>query len=403
VDRRVGRISVPGAVVEEVFEPSTQAEVSEIVAAAAKERAGLLISGGRTRLACANPARPIDSALSLVGLSGIDEFEPDEGVLHAAAGTPIEEIRAVVQEEGWELPLDSPGPRTTVGGTISSAVTGPRAQAFGSVSDAILGLDVVGGQGVASKCGGRVVKNVTGYDMAKLYCGSFGCLAVVTGAWLRLRPAAARLEAYRAQLPANREAFEAFRALADLTSVRALVWCEAAGAGTSEVFVELGGSEEGVAHDRSRLAHELSLEAVEVDAIDSLRDARTEAATGTDAVVVRARVLGSRCEVVRREFLDAGLRVSMDPGLGVIHARGQVSNVAGLLAIRTVSEQAGGFATFERIPDAWRSDVDVFGSLGGSESLIEALKTKFDPAGILNPGRYVAYASNRAGASGHEC
>lgn len=397
VRRRRDRIAVPGAVVEEIFEPSTRAGIAEVVAAAAAEKAGLLLSGGRTRLAWANRARGIRWGLSLGGLSGILEFEPDEGVLHAAAGTPLAEVRAIVRAEGWELPLDSPGLHTTVGGTISSAVTGPRAQAFGSVSDAILGLDVVGGEGVASKCGGRVVKNVTGYDLAKLYCGSFGSLAVVTGAWLRLRPVAAVLETHRAELPSTGEAFETVRALSRMTSVRALVWSEAAGRDTGEVIVELGGSREGVSHDRSEFARALPFAAVEPDRIDALREARADGAVGSRGsetgeerlVVVRARVLGSRCEAMRRTMLEAGLDVSIDPGRGVIHARGPVASVAALSAIRACAEEAGGFATFEQLPDAWRSEIDVFGSLAGTEVLISTLKAKFDPAGILNPGRYV--------------
>ncbi len=390
VSRRRERVSIPGAIVEEIYEPSSSAQISQIVRAAAEEGAGLLIFGGQTRLACANPARSIRLGLSLGRLSGIDEFEPDEGVVHAAAGTPISEIRMRVGEEGWELPLDSPGPRTTLGGTIASAVTGPRAQAFGSVADAVLGLEVVGGEGVASKCGGRVVKNVTGYDLAKLYCGSFGSLAVVTGAWLRLRPLPAVREAYRVRRPTDRKRFEALRALAHLTSVRALVWTEAAGDETSEVFIELGGSEAGVAHDRSRFAEGSSLEAVGVERIDALRDARTEEAAKADLVALRVRVLGSRCEMVRREMLAAGLRVSIDPGLGVIHARGEVSNIDALFAIRACAERAGGFVTFEQIPAAWRIEIEVFGSLAGTEGLAAALKAKFDPAGVLNPGRFVA-------------
>jgi FAD/FMN-containing dehydrogenase len=194
-------------------------------------------------------------------------------------------------------------------------------------------------------------------------------------------------------------------------SVRALIWCEEVGDQTSEVFVELGGSEEGVAHDRSSLAGTLSLEAVEADRIDTLRDARTlygrserdgdsegdhgvgddaEFKADEDGVVLRVRVLGSQCEAVRRVVLAAGLSVSIDPGLGVIHARGRLSNLEALLAIRSTAERAGGFATFEQLPDAWRGEVDVFGSLGGSEPLVQTLKSKFDPAGILNPGRYVA-------------
>ena len=82
--------------------------------------------------------------------------------------------------------------------------------------DAILGLDVVGGDGVPTKCGGRVVKNVTGYDLAKLYCGSFGTLAILTGAWLRLRPAPAVRRTFEAPMPVEGAAFEAVRAHASV-------------------------------------------------------------------------------------------------------------------------------------------------------------------------------------------
>lgn len=181
-------VVIPGAIVEEFYSATTQAEVAQIVSEAAREEAGLLITGGRTRLHWANEARELSRGLCLANLSGIDQFEPDEGVVHAAAGTPIRELQETLNAEGWELALDSPGAGSTLGGTIASAALGPRAQTFGRVADVILGLDVVGGDGVQSKCGGRVVKNVTGYDLAKLYCGSFGSLAVICGAWLRLRP-----------------------------------------------------------------------------------------------------------------------------------------------------------------------------------------------------------------------
>ena len=143
------RIEIPGAVVEQCYEPTSVEGVGTIIEDAARERTGLLIAGGRTRLHWANFARDISVGLSLRGLSGVDQFEPEEGVLHAAAGTPVHEIRSLVSAERWELPLDPPGASSTVGGTVASAAVGPRAQAFGRVSDAILGLDVVGADGVA--------------------------------------------------------------------------------------------------------------------------------------------------------------------------------------------------------------------------------------------------------------
>jgi glycolate oxidase FAD binding subunit len=256
------------------------------------------------------------------------------------------------------------------------------------VSNAILGLDVVGADGVASKCGGRVVKNVTGYDLAKLYCGSFGTLAVITGAWLRLRPMPAERRVFSARSGWGRADFEACRSLSRLESVRALVWNQAPGGESGEVVIELGGSEEGVAHDRNRIATLLDLSEAAANRIDSLRDERAE--VGNDAVVLRVRVLGTECEALTRMILRMGLVVSVDPGLGVIHARGRLDSPEQLLAIRKSARAGGGFATFEVLPDAWRSELSVFDEASGSEALTTSLKNRFDPAGILNPGRAAA-------------
>ena len=384
------RVEIPGAIVERFYEPTAREDVGVIVAEAARERTGLLIAGGRTRLHWANLAQDISVGLSLRGLSGVDQFEPEEGVLHAAAGTPVREIRSVVSAEGWELPLDPPGATSTVGGTVASAAVGPRAQVFGRVSDAILGLDVVGADGVASKCGGRVVKNVTGYDLAKLYCGSFGNLAVTTGAWLRLRPKPAVRRVFSARPGSAREDFEACRALSRLTSMRAFVWSQAPDRDSAEVVVELGGSEEGVAHDRDRIAGFLEISEASSDRVDLLRDERAE--VGNEPIVLRARVLGTECEELMRLILRSGLAVSVDPGLGVIHARGSLDEPKQLLAIRKRARAGGGFATFEVLPDAWRAELSVFDEASGTEALMASLKDRFDPVGILNPGRCAARA-----------
>ena len=387
-ETRLDHVEIPGAVLEHFHEPTTKEDVGVAVEGAARERRGLLIAGGRTRLHWANLAKEITAGLSMRALTGLDEFEPEEGVLHAAAGTPIREIRSAIDSEGWELPLDSPGRHSTVGGTLASAVVGPRAQAFGRVADAILGVDVVGADGVASKCGGRVVKNVTGYDLAKLYCGSYGTLGVITGAWLRLRPLPAVRQVLVARPESGRAAFEASRELCRLTSVRALVWSETPGADRSEVVVELGGSEEGVAHDRDRVAAVLEISEASPDRIDVLRDARAD--VGTDPIVLRARVLGTKCEELIRMILRAGLAVSVDPGLGAIHARGILPRPDDLLAIRESARAGGGLAIFEVLPDAWRTQLDVFGEPDGDAALMLSLKHRFDPAGILNPGRFAA-------------
>jgi glycolate oxidase FAD binding subunit len=382
-----GPFEVPGAIIDEIHHPSTLDEVSAIVSEATRTKTGLLLAGGATRLHWANPARDIKACLSLRGIEGVDQFEPEEGVLHAAAGTSIDEIRSLVRREGWELPLDSPGLTSTVGGTVASAVVGPRAHAFGRVSDAILGLDVIGADGIASKTGGRVVKNVTGYDLAKLYCGSFGTLAVMTGAWLRLRPKPALCRVLRAQPVANREQFEMCRTLGRLSSVRALVWYQDPSRTSAEVVFELGGSEVGVDHDQDRIADILEIEEAESSRVDRLRDERAE--LGTESVALRVRVIGSECEALARSILQLGFRVSIDPTLGVIHARGDLAEPESLREIREQARRHGGLAIFEKLPETWRGALDVFDEGMGVESLMVNLKNRFDPAGILNPGRYL--------------
>ena len=383
------RIEVPGAFVEQIDRPARTAELSELLAEHHAKSEGVLVCGGRTRLELANRARPLAAAVSLDALAGIDVFEPDEGVVHALSGTPIRVLQAAVAAEGWELPLDPPGSATTVGGTISSASMGPRSHAFGRVADAVLGLELVGADGDVSKCGGRVVKNVTGYDLAKLYTGSFGSLAVVTGAWLRLRPQPARRLVLAGPVAQDRETFERARALSRAVNVRAFVWSESAEGSEAQIAVELGASEAGVAHDRKPFEELLGLREGEPVAIDRLRDARSRAECRAP-LALRARVLATRLEEMRRAMLAAGLSVSIDVGLGVVSASGALAEPQALMRLRETAESCGGHASFEWLPTGWYKSLDVFGEQPGTRDLAAALKQRFDPRQILNPGRFVA-------------
>jgi glycolate oxidase FAD binding subunit len=393
---REEEVRVPGGAVGRVAAPERVEELEAIVRAASEDLDGLLVMGGRTRLDLANPVGAVSLGISLESMSEIDEFDPDEGVLHAGAGTPIPKIREAVAAEGWELALDTPGATSTIGGTIASGVTGPRAHGFGPVKDAILGLEVVGGDGVATKCGGRVVKNVTGYDLAKLYCGSFGTLAIVTGAWLRLRPTPAERRAIVATVPAEEAAFEAIRKLGERPSVRASIWRESPESGPgARLLVELGGSGAGVEADLAAFREIASFDDASTTDVDLARDELL--ATGPD-VVLRARVLGTNVAAFKSAALAAGLEVLVESGPGVVRARGALRSVEVLLGLRETAVRLGGFATFERIPEEWRPELDVFGDVGGALEIVSALARRFDPSGILNPGRFVGSGAAGRGA-----
>ena len=385
-DSGLDPVAIPGGTVERFHRPSSAEEVAQVVSESRDATGPLLLVGGRTRLDWANPVRGDSTGLSLSGLSGVDEFEPEEGVMHAAAGTPIRELQALARTEGWELALDPPGETSTLGGTVATAAVGPRAQAFGRVADVVLGLDVVGGDGIRSKCGGRVVKNVTGYDLAKLYCGSFGSLAVICGAWLRLRPLPAVRDAFVARTGITARDFKDCRSIARCTTLRALVWSQGPEDDSARVVIELGGSRQGVDNDREVIARLLEIERHTVDEVDAVRDARLGA--GSEAIALHANVLASDCREITRMMLDAGLEVSVDPGIGKIHARGPLEDCESLLAIRQRVASRGGSTVFEKIPDDWRGDIDVFDDQGDGASIAALLKSRFDPSGILNPGRF---------------
>jgi hypothetical protein len=173
--------------------------------------------------------------------------------------------------------------------------------------------------------------------------------------------------------------------------VRAWVWVEGeeSDADADEgVYLELGGSDAEVASDLETIAAVLALRELKVDRMDALRDARAESRSAR--LLLRARVCGSDCEALVRAMRDLRLAVTVDPGLGVVHARGDLDAPETLETLREAARSRGGFMTFERLPEAWQRRFDVFGEGPGGEDLMAIIKRKFDPAGILNPGRFQA-------------
>src|SRR5262249_38914197 len=187
-------IAVDGVAVSATITPRDEDDLSAVLEALGDARCAAIPLGARTQLGLGNAPQRADCCLSLAEFARVDELDASEGVCHAGAGTPLEVLRVRVREAGWELPLDDAGRGGTLGGALATAALAPRALGFGRPRDVVLGCEVVLADGLRTRCGGRVVKNVTGYDMAKLYVGSLGAIGVITGVWLRPAP---RSEAVR--------------------------------------------------------------------------------------------------------------------------------------------------------------------------------------------------------------
>ncbi|MEN8182926.1 MAG: FAD-binding oxidoreductase [Myxococcota bacterium] len=385
--------------------PSVTLEPDEGVALAAAlrilagRRRAVLVRGGGSRLGLGNPATRADAFLSTRRLAGILELDAEEGVVHVRAGTPLATLRAAAVEAGWELPLDPPGAGSSVGGVLAIAALGPRALGHGRVRDVVLGLEVVLGSGERTRCGGRVVKNVTGYDLQKLYAGSFGTLAVIEAAWLRLRPRPERVALWAARLGPGQDPLALGLEVARGAAARAVAVLDpglASGlpgvevsAGSALLVVELAGGEPVVEQRGSELRARLGAEPAKGELLDGVRE-RQGGRVGEAGLLLRVDALAPRLPAAARALGEAGGSVLAYPGLGLLYADFEVAAVEpALAAAREAASRGGGGWRIEAAPLELRREHEVFGDPPEALAVMRALKDRYDPAGVLNPGRFL--------------
>jgi glycolate oxidase FAD binding subunit len=173
-----------------VVKTASAEQVAEIVRFASLEKLALIPCGNRTKLALGTPPSRYDIALDLTALNQIPHYDPGDLTVSADAGTPLTKLNALLYEHHQFLPLLVPWySRSTIGGTIASGLHSPLQQFYGAARDFLIGAEFVTGSAALTKSGGRVVKNVTGYDLHKLLIGSLGSLAVITRLNFRTFPA----------------------------------------------------------------------------------------------------------------------------------------------------------------------------------------------------------------------
>jgi glycolate oxidase FAD binding subunit len=388
-------VALAGAGSTATLRPSDGSTLAAVLAELTAHGHCALVLGGGSRIESGNTLRRAVVLLATDRLNGVVEFDVAEGVCLVSAGTPLAELRALVNAAGWELPLDPPGARATVGGAIAAAAIGPRALCHGLPRRAVLGLEVALASGERVRCGGRVVKNGTGFDMAKLYTGSFGSLGVIESAWLRLRP-----------LPRLRRCFEA-RTLEPEAALRAgleasrrdaasavAVRLPATAGGQPAVCVEFAGDPAIVDRDANWLCGEWNAEAAGDDLVECVREFQAEL-PGEGGLRFRIEVLPSRAAALHSALHDGGAATLYYPGLNSLYAGFPLPQrepgpavVAAFECVARASATAGGHALCERAPGFAKAGRDMFGDVGAHAPLFAALKRRFDPRGVLNPGLF---------------
>jgi glycolate oxidase FAD binding subunit len=395
--------AVLGVVPRLVVEPSTVAEAAEALAACARDRLRVVFAGGGTDLELGAPPSGLDVVLRTTRLTRVVEHAPADQIAVVEAGITLSTLATHLAAHGQRLALDPPLPgRATLGGVVAANAFGPRRHRFGTSRDLVVGMTFVRADGVLAKGGGKVVKNVAGFDVPRLLVGSLGTLALVATVTVRLHPLP---EAQSTVLVPGLRAADVRAVTAALlaaqlepTSVAALLEGE-----DLRLGVRFEGFGPGVAEQRDRfvaLAADLRLAPEPLapeearafwsrhDAIRSGGALRTKVAAPPSSIAeVTARAL--------RPVLGAvgqGAAV-LYPTLGLALTAGPVADPgassAAIGAAREALAALGGHLVVTAAPPAVRATTDVWGPPPPSLELMRRVKRELDPDHRLAPGRFL--------------
>ena len=414
--------AVDGVIPQVVAMPATVEEVAEVMRLASREDAAVIPWGSGTTMSLGNTPRRYDIALCLSHLNAVVEYEPADVTATVQAGKTLADLQRHLADHGQFLALDPPSAEeTTIGGILAVNASGPSRHAYGTARDLILGMRAVQADGRIIKAGGRVVKNVAGYDLSRLFIGSLGNLGIMVEASFKLAPLPRAERTAVVLLPSAQEAWRLAAQTANL-SLRAVELLNApalrqvatvGGAAEDGYALVLAAAGEPAAVDRSlRELGELSRRAAaalfaDVDASaqrqlwQAIVSLARPSASGT-ALICKAAVLPSQVPALSERIETTGRELGLAPLLvshltaGIVYSvwpLPQDEGVQQALDLATALRQAvaglGGSLVVEACPLALKEKIDVWGEPAADFPLMRRIKKQFDPQGILNPGRFL--------------
>ena len=366
-------MTIDGISPSKVLQPESVEELAELIS---KEKGSVIPVGAGSQTFFGNPLRRADCAFDLTRLSRITEYNPADLTIHAEAGVTLDQLEHALLENNQFLPLDPwNGPAATIGGITAANAQGPF-RAAGTIRDWIIGMKVVEVDGRISKTGGRVVKNVTGYDLQKLYTGSLGSLAIIVEISLKLRAKFARIATARARF-ADVEGASACVASVRKSALQP-VSCEWIGP-ENEVWLRFGEHPRAVEWQLKNLPSGdwTILEGpAEAAAWEQLRQRYNAFGPAV------ARVIGLPTAV--REIIE-----EYRPAAWIAHAMNGIVllQLSSAGEIRRIREKYR--TVVEKAHLELRREVPTFALNEAEYDLMKRMKDAFDPEGRLNPGRHV--------------
>ena len=389
-----------------LVKPASAQETADCLRACCEMNVTVVPAGRGTWLEGGNPLRRADIVLSLARMNRVVDYSPPDLTITVEAGMTLCEFNDMVGRDRLWLPLDPPGAgASSVGAVVACNSSGALRCGYGTPRDYVIGLKLAHADGGQSKSGGRVVKNVAGYDLNKLYVGSYGTLAVITEATFKLRPlpersvtialtaiAAQRLTAIARQVQTSELQPAAFV----LTSTE-LAEMRGPDQRSETLLLRFADNEASVSHQTEWLRQicndEYNLAQVNGDHEAALWNSTWDVDDRSRYAVRLSVPLAATLAAYENLFADRNINVTADLGSGIVRAtwNGKEADAVAIInRQRAAAHQYGGTLFVEKAPTAVRQQVDAWGEVGAGERLMVAIKQKFDPQGILNPGRFVA-------------
>jgi glycolate oxidase FAD binding subunit len=381
-----------------VVEPGSVDEISDVMKLASREGLAVSPRGGGTKSGWGAPPRSLDLVLSTARLDAITEHVPGDQIVRTQSGVKFGSLQEKLAEANQMLALDPPEKDATVGGVVAANSSGPRRYKYGTLRDLIIGITVVLADGTVAKAGGKVVKNVAGYDLSKLFTGSFGTLGVIADANFRLhpRPEAVRTVAVEVESPQTaRDAVQAIvHSQVEATAVE-LHWYEE----TKRISVLLESIPDGIGA-KEEAASFLLKTFGKVSTLDEEADDLGPPSTDSVNYEVDIKIGAPPAELssVIDSLLNAAerrgamLSITGHAGTGVTYAglTGEEDDLVGVVEeVREIRTRSGGSVVVRKAPASFKAKVDVWGPAGDYLGLTRRVKEKFDPGYFLNPGRFI--------------
>ncbi|HEX5411211.1 MAG TPA: FAD-binding oxidoreductase [Terriglobia bacterium] len=419
-----GSFAVDGQTPDCVVCPGSAAEAAQTLKWAAGHGLAVVACGGATKLGIGNPPRKYDIALCTRNIASVRYYEPSDLTAGVGTGTALADLQALLKSDGLWLPLDAGGGRATLGGIVATNASGPLRHFYGAPRDMVVGMQIATTEGKLVRTGGRVVKNVAGYDLGKLMVGSCGTLGVITEVNLKLFPLPAERQTF--VLPTGTLGIARDLRRSILTSPidlerMALLDVEAAtvvlpgsqpdvAPREPQIWVEVGGSKSVI--DRTRKDLEAMGRAVGAKVHTYDREGSEKAWQSISDFTNLIRKMDPNAVVVKgtlpiakgEEFLSLAQQEAHSekvkmisvvlPGVGIVQLGllnvQNAAQAAGLVSrLRKAAEKSGGALIVLAAPAEVKAQLDAWGEPGTGFKLMRKLKAAWDPQGILAPGRFV--------------